>query len=405
MTEKNSSFRPTKGSNNSKPLLQLLTTGTLVIIGQEVFRFALPLALHEATGSSSTVFLSVGVSYLPNLLFALVIGVLVDQFNRKSWTMSVLLGNALSFAALALVLSSGASKVVLFALVFSIGFLNYCFAISRTAVVKDMLESEQILTFNSRIQVVDSVASIGAPVLAGFLVVLSAPSSAFLVIAAIYLMAFFSSLAYPDMPVFSSSKERKFVQSIKEGAVVLYHNKPLWRMTWIVAFVNVPMGIQDALLVLYLKEEVGLSAQAIGVVFSGGAVGAIAGGTLSSRLRHIGLGRVWLTVIFSLSFVFTGYLLSNSPVWLAFINFVFNALGVIFIIYIWTYRQESTDSAHIGRVAGLTGSVFKLLLPVVLIGLAALQGSINYTLLFLFGGGILFLSGLVAMVLGIQMVR
>jgi hypothetical protein len=37
--------------------------------------------------------------------------------------------------------------------------------------------------------------------------------------------------------------------------------------------------------------------------------------------------------------------------------------SVIGNVCVWGYRQESTDSQYIGRVPGLTGSIFKLLMP------------------------------------------
>ena len=42
------------------------------------------------------------------------------------------------------------------------------------------------------------------------------------------------------------------------------------------------------------------------------------------------------------------------------------AFSIFYAIGVWSYRQESTEAAHMGRVAGITGAIFKLLMPPVL---------------------------------------
>ncbi|KOO10182.1 MFS transporter, partial [Vibrio xuii] len=44
------------------------------------------------------------------------------------------------------------------------------------------------------------------------------------------------------------------------------------------------------------------------------------------------------------------------------------AVGLYSSICIWSYRQEAFSEAHLGRVAGITGSLFKLLMPFGLAG-------------------------------------
>jgi hypothetical protein len=44
-------------------------------------------------------------------------------------------------------------------------------------------------------------------------------------------------------------------------------------------------------------------------------------------------------------------------------------------VCVWSYRQESTPLALIGRVSGMTGSLFKLLMPLGLWLSGALAGS------------------------------
>lgn len=398
------STKYTENLRNSGFIYRLLLTGTCVILAQDIFRLALPLALHEMKDDASTIFYSVGVSFLPNLLFALFIGVLIDAFNRKTWTLVILAGNSIAFVMLGWLLEVVESNVFLYVMVFLISFLNYCFGISRTAVVKEMLEGEQILRYNSNIQLIDSLASIIAPVLAGMLIAVSASENVFYCIAALYLFAFLSCIAYPDMPKNDKDKASGLFRSIKEGLNVLIRNKMLWKMSWIVAFVNVPLGAIDALLVLHLKQNFELTSGELGLFFSVGAIGAIVGSILAGHLRHFGLGRIWVLSIFLLSGVLLGFSVLENIVYLASLFFFFNIAGIVFNVFVWTYRQESTDVEHIGRVAGITGSIFKLLLPVALIVFGIVNFE-SYNAIFLVGSMGLALVGLVAKFIDVAKIK
>ncbi|MEM9787696.1 MAG: hypothetical protein AAF801_14425, partial [Pseudomonadota bacterium] len=48
------------------------------------------------------------------------------------------------------------------------------------------------------------------------------------------------------------------------------------------------------------------------------------------------------------------------------VSFCEGAVSIFYDIGIWSYRQESTEAAHMGRVAGITGAIFKLGMPPVI---------------------------------------
>jgi hypothetical protein len=63
-------------------------------------------------------------------------------------------------------------------------------------------------------------------------------------------------------------------------------------------------------------------------------------------------------------------------------------------VCVWSYRQESTSLALIGRVSGITGSLFKLLMPLTLWLSGALAGSWPLTQLLLAAAGLSLLAAL-----------
>ena len=61
------------------------------------------------------------------------------------------------------------------------------------------------------------------------------------------------------------------------------------------------------------------------------------------------------------------------------LSFLEGGLSLFFAIGVGSYRQESTAAEHMGRVAGLTGAIFKIGMPpiIVLAGVLADAGSIG----------------------------
>jgi predicted MFS family arabinose efflux permease len=98
-------------------------------------------------------------------------------------------------------------------------------------------------------------------------------------------------------------------------------------------------------------------------------IGGLIGSFSADRVRKkIGLG---VLLIASITLEAVGFLvpLMIANVWGLAMSFLWiSAVGLFSSICIWTYRQEAFEQQYLGRVAGITGSLFKLLMPV---GLAA----------------------------------
>src|SRR5690349_920488 len=89
----------TTGIWQHRNFLTLIGTAFLVSFGGRVYELALPLIIYELSGSSVAMGTMRAVEFLPNLLFALFIGVFVDRADKKIWMLTaVALQTALLFA-------------------------------------------------------------------------------------------------------------------------------------------------------------------------------------------------------------------------------------------------------------------------------------------------------------------
>ena len=112
----------------------------------------------------------------------------------------------------------------------------------------------------------------------------------------------------------------------------------------------------------------------------GGLIGAFSADKLRKRW---GLG--WLLIVSialeSIGFVIPLVMENQTALIAGF--FWISAVGLYSSICIWSYRQEAFDVSILGRVNGITGSLFKLLMPFGLAGSGYLTSLIGIEWLFI----------------------
>jgi MFS family permease len=159
-------------------------------------------------------------------------------------------------------------------------------------------------------------------------------------------------------------------------ARVLVDNRPLWHMAWLVVLINGSQGVVDVIFLFRARDQLQLGLGELGLLYGLAGIGGVVGGLVCSRLRkRWGLGRLMaLELLLEAVCILLMAWSDSLPVLL--LALVGSSFGsVIGNVCIWGYRQESTDSRFIGRISGLTGSIFKLLMPVTLVLSGALSSS------------------------------
>jgi predicted MFS family arabinose efflux permease len=116
------------------------------------------------------------------------------------------------------------------------------------------------------------------------------------------------------------------------------------------------------------RDQLQLTPALLGVMVAFAACGGIVAGMWSGQMRRqLGLGRL-LTAAMACEAASIGVLATaaGAPALLA--GLTLNSFAqVAGNVCVWGYRQESTAREHIGRVSGVTGSLFKLGMPLALV--------------------------------------
>jgi predicted MFS family arabinose efflux permease len=159
-----------------------------------------------------------------------------------------------------------------------------------------------------------------------------------------------------------------FWPAFREGWRVLRANRPLWHVAWVIVATNGSAGVVEVLFLFRARDQLQLAPALLGVMVAIAAAGGIAAGMWAGAVRRrIGLGRLLAgAMTFEAASIAILATADSVPALLA--SLTLNSFAqVTGNVCVWGYRQESTASEHIGRVSGVTGSLFKLGMPLALV--------------------------------------
>ncbi|MFZ6642326.1 MFS transporter [Undibacterium sp. TC4M20W] len=344
-------------------------------LGTQIYQLAMPLILYQLTQSAGVMTGMRAVELLPNLLLAMFIGVWVDRIDRGRWARFAIVGIVVLTGMQAVLLENGARALSFFFITaFLLMTLHYLYAICRMGMLKEMLPEQLLLPATGQLTVLNQVFSILGPALAGAVISIRMDLGLWLPMLAMLLAAWL--LRDLQLPVRKPDADG-YWNEWREGWRVLIANKPLWHLAWLVVVINGSAGVVDVLFLFRARDQLQLGAAEVGLMYGVAGIGGVIGGLVASRLRQrFGLGRL-LALELGVEACSMLLLAWGSSIRLLLLALAINSFcTVIGNVCIWGYRQESTDSRYIGRISGLTGSLFKLLMPVSLVLSGALVGDL-----------------------------
>ncbi|WP_279627417.1 MFS transporter [Xenorhabdus kozodoii] len=344
---------------------RMLFSGALFChLGGKVYELALPLLIYDITRSSEIMGWVRAAEFLPYILLAAVIGALIDRVDRRVWSQWMIAGQVVCLLAgwLAIELSSNPLWVLFpcafFMMAFNFGYLN-----ARMGMLKHVLPEKLQGAAISSMGSLNSLFQALGPLLSGVIILFSSPHITFLWIALFLFIAWCYLFKMPyEKEVFRATEN--ISMSIIKGWQILQANVPLYHMALAIMVLNTCSMVFSLQAIYYAKTSLAMNAVNISYMVSAGGVGAILGSLLTVRLRNrFGLGVVLIVTMTIQAFGYLLILLFNHPVMLITAFFWVNFFEIITALLVYTYRQESIKGENLGRVMGITGTIFKLGLP------------------------------------------
>ncbi len=154
----------------NRDYLLLLSGQNISRLGTGISQLAFPLLALTLTRSAAQAGIIGTLAFLPQLIFGLVAGALVDRWNRKRVMIFCDLGRAAIFASIALLLSLGVLQIpLLYFLVPVDGILAVFFSLSATARLPHVVTKDQLPTAVAQDQMALAVTSLLSPFFGGLL--------------------------------------------------------------------------------------------------------------------------------------------------------------------------------------------------------------------------------------------
>jgi MFS family permease len=329
---------------------------TISNLGTSFTQFALPLLVFKLTGSALNLAITTAASFLPYLLFGLVIGAWVDRVDRKRLMIGTDIARAAVIASIPLLASIDRLSVEwIYVVSFLSTTLSICFASAEFAAIPSLVPSdraEAIVTANGRIQASYSAAAVIGPLLAGGLVAFVSIPLLLLVDAASFLLSAVSlAIIRHSFNVAEPRAKTSIRQDVVEGLRYVLRHPVLRNISAMMALVNLVGTSAFAQLVLFGKERLHATDSEIGLLFAADSLGVVvlslAAGPLRKRWRFstVALGALMLSGGLMVVFAFVQVYWVAVPLW-----GVISGLGILFNINTGSLRQAIVPNHLLGRV-------------------------------------------------------
>ena len=253
------------------------------IFATRMTAFAITIWAWDLTGSTTALVLVGFTTFIPIAVLGPFAGTLVDRIDRK---MVIAMSDGASALAtgflLVLFVTDQAQVLHLYvAGAFSgiFGALQYP---ADAAVISSMVPKQHLARANSMRSLIQSASGIGAPLLAGILLVSVGIPGILIIDLATFLLAI-SALAFVAIPRPKPESDTGtagggFLHDLAKGFRYVFERRSLLSLFILLVFVNISTGFEYPLISPLVLARTGNDATVLGVVSSAGSAGFLAGG-------------------------------------------------------------------------------------------------------------------------------
>jgi MFS family permease len=340
-------------------------------LGQGVSQFgtavavvALPLvAVLTLHATPLQVGLLTSAEYVAYMGLGLVAGALVDRWDRRGVLLVTDLARALLTAGVPLLAWRGDLRMWhLYLLAVVLGVLSLFFETAYQAYLPAVLSRERLVAGNGRLHATASTMKLAGPSAGGALVQTLGAATTLLVDAASYLVSFAAvlsirSAAAPPRP----RRGEPLRTQIADGIRYVRGDRFLPGVLGMLAYSNLIIAAEQALLVVFLVRAVHAAPGQVGVLLATGGAGAVLGALAAPRLvRRLGPGTT--LILGAVGSPLFGLLVPLTRPGPGLLLFAVGSAGmtgstIAFNVVGQSYRQASIPPHLIGRVVATMRTV------------------------------------------------
>lgn len=342
--------------------------------------FALSLYVLQKTGSAALFASVLVVAAIPRILLTPFAGVLADRFSRKK--MMVLLDFLSGIVVVIMIgvfsITGELSIVAVYIMVLSLTVINVFFTPAVTAIIPDIVEKDKLADANSILEMLFSVVTLIAPIVAGIMFGAFGILPLMIVNAASFFTSSFSEIfiKIENESIQKGENKEKFFVSFKQGLSFIKNFPEFFMMIGVAVIANFALSpVFSVALPVVILQDFGISEDIYGILTSLMMIGSFIApmfavkiikkhhySKLVSAILTIDAVIISLVAICSISGLF-------PSVWINIVSIIvlLNILMMTIVVVnlgITTARQLMVPGDMMGRVSSVLGSFGMMATPI-----------------------------------------
>ena len=286
---------PTGGLWRHRDFVKLWSAETVSQFGTQFTVLALPLAAIDVLHASAfEVAALTTVEFLPFLLVSLPAGVWVDRLPRRPILIAGDASRALLLASIPIVYAVGHLTIwQLYVVAFLTGIATVFFDVAYQSYLPALVERDQLIDGNSKLEISRAAAQLGGPGLAGIIVNALRAPAAIAVDAVSYVGSALFILGIGKVELGPKRvQSRRLRTELREGLHYVLTHPFLKNIAACTALFNFFGNLGFAILLVFARRELGLSPLAIGLALTLSNVGPLVAAFSAHRISsRFGVGR------------------------------------------------------------------------------------------------------------------
>jgi len=383
---------------------------TISYIGDTFYEIAIAWYIYSVTGSSLMVGLLLVAIFLPNVLFGLFLGVLVDRYARKKLMVISLAIQTIATAVLVIAFVFDLFPLTaLYIVTILLAIASAIFVPAQYSTIPEIVQKEDIISANSFFSSSQRIAQILGVVLGGSVIALLGVSFAIginsftFLIALLFIMALKNSFSTKQYKPDGKEDSNTMLSDVKEGFSWLKNNKVLLNILMIATVSNIALGPINILPPMLIKSVFELGPTSLGLFEAALGLGVLLGGMSIGILKPnkvgllfgLGLGSQGLGMLtVSIASGLTGALIGN---------FIFGLGLAGTILPVSTAFQTLVPSYLRGRISSINNLLTGIVIPLTYAFIGLLGDLVGPQYCYLYGG--LLLGGCMSYALLFSKVR
>ena len=378
--------------------VQLISRGAITKIGNMLYDYGNSVWLASMGTIGKTV---LGIYQISELVTGILVnpfgGVISDRFSRRKILMTTDLVCGLLCLAISFIRND---RWMIAALIVANIVQAIAFGFSgpaNKAIITEVVEKEEIVTYNAHLELVLQVVSVCSPVFS-FLVLQFASLHATLLLDALTFFIAFVLVAFLPKEVAKVQEKKQFTgkdifSDIKEGLDYIWHQKEIFFLLLVASSVNFFFAAFEFLLP-FSNRLYGVKG-AYATILTLGAIGSILGALVANKMKSSMKILLFLLIMAGVGVFIMGLPL---PPYLSFSgNLVCEFFVTIFDIHVFTQVQTKVEDDYLGRVLSTIYTLAVLFMPIAK-GLMTWLPSVRMESFLLIGAGVILFSLLAQLV-------